>query len=85
VTANRYDMDVGNVRTLAFCDIGPAQGDMFGSISKSIFLGECHGAFAILIHKSELITEFAKIHGGLSTGAAKTDVLIFAGVKHYDW
>ena len=44
---------VGNGMTLAFCDIGPAQGDMFGSISRSIFLGECHGAFAILLHSSE--------------------------------
>ena len=47
-------MDVGNVRSLTFCDVGPVQGYVFRLVSKSILLGECDGTFAVLIHGSVL-------------------------------
>ena len=50
--ADENDAYICNVRTLAFGNIGPAEGDMFGSISKSIFFGECDGTFAVFIHNN---------------------------------
>ena len=56
------------MRALTFGDVGPAEGDVFGSISKSNFLREGDGALIVpklsgrpCLNESDFIVELAEV------------------------
>ena len=65
-TADRNDAYICNVWTLTFGNICPAERDMFGSVSKSVFFGECDSAFTIFIHDGRLCLDEAEFGAELT-------------------
>ena len=65
-------MEVGDVRLLAFRDIGPPELDMFGAITTLIFLGQGDSSLTILVEEgggglgeAKLVAEFSNVHSFL--------------------